>query len=75
MDSIHPAAKPGAAEANVTDNVKGHVETPTNTETNQRDDHEWKPQKQELLIMGTMAITSLLVALDASILTAALPVI
>lgn len=75
MDSIHPTAKSGPAEADATDNVNGHVETATKTETNQRDDLEWKPQKQELLIMGTMAITSLLVALDASILTAALPVI
>ena len=35
---------------------------------------EWKPRKQEYLIMATMAINSLLVALDTTILVSVLPV-
>lgn len=35
---------------------------------------EWKPQRQEYLVMFTMAISSLVVALDATILVPVLPV-
>lgn len=75
MDPVHPAADSGATTDIVDGSANRHVENPSNIEPEQRHGQEWKPQKQELLIMGTMAITSLLVALDASILTAALPVI
>jgi hypothetical protein len=35
---------------------------------------EWKPHSKELLIMGSLAFVSLVVALDASILVTVLPV-
>ena len=35
---------------------------------------EWKPQKQEYLVMLTLSIISLMVALDATILVTVLPV-
>jgi len=35
---------------------------------------EWKPRRQEYLIMITLSLISVMVALDASILTPALPV-
>ena len=35
---------------------------------------EWRPQKQEYLVMLTLAIISLMVALDATILVTVLPV-
>ena len=34
----------------------------------------WKPQKQEYLVMATLATISLMVALDATILVSILPV-
>jgi hypothetical protein len=35
---------------------------------------EWKPRVKELLIMGSLAFVSLIVALDSSILVTVLPV-
>jgi len=35
---------------------------------------DWKPQKQEYLVMATLATISLMVALDATILVSILPV-
>ena len=35
---------------------------------------DWKPGKQELAVMGTLAVISLMVALDATILVSVLPV-
>jgi len=35
---------------------------------------EWKPGKQELAVMATLAVISLMVALDATILVSVLPV-
>lgn len=46
------------------------VESKAEVETLQ----EWKPQKKELLIMISLSFISLMVALDATILVAVLPV-
>lgn len=37
-------------------------------------EEEWKPRRQEYLIMTTLSLISLMVALEASILTPSLPV-
>ena len=39
-----------------------------------RSEQDWKPGKQEFAVMLTLALISLMVALDATILVSALPV-
>jgi len=46
----------------------------TDTESLREGQQEWKPQRQEYMVMLTLATISLVVALDATILVSVLPV-
>jgi hypothetical protein len=50
------------------------VQVPDDVESAKSGQVEWKPQKQEYLVMVTLSIISLMVALDATILVTVLPV-
>jgi len=50
------------------------VPVPGGVESAKSSQVEWKPQKQEYLVMLTLSIISLMVALDATILVTVLPV-
>ena len=53
---------------------KSSVLVPADIESAKGGQVEWKPQKQEYLVMLTLSIISLMVALDATILVTVLPV-
>jgi hypothetical protein len=53
---------------------KPSVPVPADIESAKSGQVEWKPQKQEYLVMLTLSIISLMVALDATILVTVLPV-
>lgn len=53
---------------------KAQVPVSHDIESVQKIQAEWKPHKQEYLVMFTLAIISLMVALDATILVTVLPV-
>jgi hypothetical protein len=53
---------------------KPSIPVPDDVESAKGSQVEWKPQKQEYLVMLTLSIISLMVALDATILVTVLPV-
>jgi hypothetical protein len=53
---------------------KPSVPVPDDVKSAKSSQVEWKPQKQEYLVMLTLSIISLMVALDATILVTVLPV-
>ena len=53
---------------------KPPFQLPNDIESAKELSQEWKPQKQEYLVMFTLAIISLMVALDATVLVPVLPV-
>jgi hypothetical protein len=72
MDIPDEPSTPISTEPSV--HEKPSVPVPGDVESAKSSQVEWKPQKQEYLVMLTLSIISLMVALDATILVTVLPV-